>query len=162
MAACERLLRASVCRQTRSILPNFKRVCQHQQFGLGIGCGANGFVREPRVADFADVGILAAVARMACGPCPAVDIKKARGTDDDAVRDANSGEGQRGAGFAQCKCCINVAKNRVATDGHGAPLVKRGIARRCSDKSVRVSRRQRLKTNMAAGKGWRVEGHVFL
>ena len=55
----------------------FEGVGEHQQLGLGVGGGADGGGAEPGVSDLAYVWGGQAVARIAGGPSPVLDIEEA-------------------------------------------------------------------------------------
>src|SRR5271165_714933 len=69
--------------------PYFERVRQHEQFRFSVGRSSNRRTREPGVADLAGIRRSAAVARVAFGPGPTLNVPEAGGTDDLIVAGPN-------------------------------------------------------------------------
>lgn len=118
--------------------PRFKRMRQHEQFSLGVGSRADCRLGEPCVSDLADVGVLAAVAWMVLGPCPSLDVKATRGSDDSTIFDANNGEWSRFSRIAPGQRGINVLCRSGNALWDGAPQIERWVGCRGIGQAFRV------------------------
>lgn len=142
-------------------LPRFEGVREHEQLGFGVGASANGIAAEPGVADLAGVGIGAAVAFVALGPGPTLDVPEARGTDDRPVRAADDCEGHGGAGLLPFESGCNLVCGPIEPLRDRAPLVKCRIGYRSSGKSIGVAEFERLQADEPAREDKTLSDHGF-
>src|SRR6266478_9157276 len=141
-------------------LPRFEGVGQHEQLGLGVGCGPDFRARQPRVTDLTDVGVVATVPRVAVWPRPALQVKEACRPDDDTVIHAivqsvvqsvvrsDDRERHRAAGVPPGQSGVDVARRFVLALRDRTPLVEGGVRCRGGYHAFNVTIFKRLETNV--------------
>src|SRR3981081_1366002 len=123
---------------------------QHQELGLGICCGPDCRTCQPRIADLAGVGRLAAVPRMARRPRPPLQVKKTGRTDDRTVLHADNCKWYGSASVTPSNGGFNVLGGLDFALRDWTPLVERAINRRSGCQAVNVAVVKRFETNVRA------------
>src|SRR6266481_3620416 len=137
-------------------LPRFECVRQHEQLGLGVGCGPDFRARQPPVTDLTDVGVVATMPRVALWPRPSLQVKEACRPDDDPVIRAvvqsivqfNDRERHRATGVPRGQSGVDVARRFDLALRDGTPLVEGGVRRRGGYQAFDVTVFKRLETNV--------------
>ena len=142
--------------------PQFEGVREHQQFGLGVGGGADRGTGQPRISNLARVRTAAPVRRMVRRPRPSLDVPEARRTDHRAAVDVDYREGHRAAGVSPCQGGVDISVGLGLRSRNGTPLVKRGIGSSSGDEAVDVAVLKRLQPNVAALQKGTVGGQIAI
>src|SRR5260370_37351043 len=132
---------------------------QHEQLGLGVGRSPDCRAGQPRVADLARVGDVAAVPRVARRPRPSLQIPEASGPDNDTaiyavvqtVVQTNDRERHRAARVLPSQGGVNVARGPDLALRDRTPLVKGWVSCCRRYQTVDVAVLQRVETTWRTG-----------
>src|SRR5579872_1002856 len=131
-------------------LPDLEGVRQHEQLGFGVSAASNGRARQPRVANFACVGNIAPVRRMALRPRPSLKIPEARRPYDGAITCAHDCKRNRCSSLSPRQGGVDVCHYRSLTAGDQTPAIKFSLLAGCFHQAVDVTVVQRFQANVLA------------
>src|SRR5580658_3689175 len=131
-------------------LPAFKSMRQHQQLGLAVSRRPDRRPRQPRVANFAGIGDIPPVPRMAQRPSPSLHVEKPCRPNHHTIRYPDSGKRHRRAGVSPSQSGLDVAGGVSLVLRNRTPPVEGSVNCRSSDEAVSVAVVKRFETNVLA------------